>query len=217
MKKGQNPRVKTRAQNKEQPSLSLITQPEEFFKQKVSTALKNQKVNVDQNTEFYLVNLLNHFMHAENYFIRNENGEVKEEVLALLLGETLSSPDVTKKQEGLKRIGDVSLYTAGFFSDSLMRKVVDIDYYIGMGKNAYANLAGMGTHSSFRKIYSELADRFPKFVDVLAEISVSSGTNDAKNLLRLYELWIKTKSERVEKQLRELGIIIPQDIKDSCQ
>jgi hypothetical protein len=196
---------------------TLILEPAEFFKQKVSVAIKNQNIRVDQNTEHYLVNLLNHFMHSENYFIRNEQGEVKEEVLALLLADVVSASESARKLEGLKRIGDISLYTAGFFSDSLMRKVVDVDYYIGMGQSAYASLASAGTHSAFQRIYSDLADRFHKFVDILSEISQQTGSQDPKNLLRLYELWLKTKSERVERQLKESGIVLPENAKKNTQ
>jgi hypothetical protein len=187
--------------------LSVVAQPAEFFKQEITKALQNQKVAVDPDTEFYLVDLLSRFMITRNLYAADESGAMREEVLALLLGEAMSAPDSVRRHRGLRRLGDVSLYTAGFFSDSLSRKIVDVDYYIGMGRNAYGSLAQSGFDSLLRKVFIELSQRFDKFVDVLAEISDASSMKDAKNILRLYEVWLRTGSRRAEKNLKEAGII----------
>lgn len=196
------------ASEKGKKPISLVTEPTDFFKQQVTTAFKNQKIEANPNTEFYLVDLLSRFMFSENLFTVDENGSKREETLALLLHEAMHSAEPSRKQQGLRRLGDVSLYTAGFFSDRLSRKVVDVDYYIGMGRNAYGSLAQIGVGASFQAVFTELASNFHRFVDVLAEISETAIPNkDAKNILRLYELWLKTKSERAEKSLKEAGII----------
>jgi len=188
-------------------NLNIVTQPSEFFRQEVSEALQSQKVKVGPATEFYIVNLLNQFMHAENFFAVRENGEKEAEVLALLLAEAMAEVDKERRVHGLRRLGDVSLYTAGFFGDSLSRKVVDIDYYIGMGRNAYGSIAHSGADARSQKIFVELAESFHRLVDVLAEISETAMNFTAKDVLRLYEVWLKTKSERAEKRLKDAGII----------
>ncbi len=121
-----------------------------------------------------------------------------EEKKALRRAE-LRKEEAEIKLEKLKRLGDVSLYTAGFFSESLSRKIVDVDYYIEMGKTAYGNLLG--------KPFNELTRHFNRFVDVLAEISEETGTANKANILRLYEIWLKTRSEKAEKGLKEAGVI----------
>ena len=40
----------------------------------------------------------------------------------------------------LRYLGDFSLFTSGFFSDSLSRRAVDVDYYVSMGEFAYGSL-----------------------------------------------------------------------------
>lgn len=194
-----------------------MREPTDFFKSLVSGALQNQKVATNPDTEFYLVDLLTRFMFTDNLFAADEKGTRRQEVLALLLGEALSSTDISKKQRGLRRLGDVSLYTAGFFADSLSRKVVDVDYYIGMGKSAYGSLAAMGMDLLFQKAFIELSQNFHRFVDVLGEISEAAGSKDPKNILRLYETWLKTGSERAEKSLKEAGIIPNAGIKPDWQ
>lgn len=209
--------IETKASAEDNKHLSVVSQATDFFKQQVTKALEHQKVSIHPNTEFYLVDLLTRFINSDNLFAVDENGGKRNEVLALLLGEALSSTDVGKKQQGLRRLGDISLYTAGFFSDSLNRKVVDVDYYIGMGRNAYGSLANMGFDVFFQKVFNELSENFPKFVDVLGEVSESAGTKDSTNILRLYELWVKTRSERAEKTLKEAGIIPNMVIKPDWQ
>ena len=51
-----------------------------------------------------------------------------------------------------------------------------------------------------------------EFVDVIAEVAECVERMGDSDTLRLYELWEKTQSKRVEKQLRELGIIPLQTI-----
>jgi hypothetical protein len=55
------------------------------------------------------------------------------------------------------------------------------------------------------------------FVDVLAEIGSRSGNQDPKNILRQYELWLKTRSERAEKNLKDAGIIPNKGVKGDWQ
>ncbi|MGE4232232.1 MAG: hypothetical protein AB7F43_02785 [Bacteriovoracia bacterium] len=195
-----------------------LAQPDEFFKTEVSRAIESQQVRVEPSTKSYLVDLLLRFMFTENLFRSDENSGTKhEEVLALLLAESVSTEDTGKKIYGLQRLGDISLYTAGFFGESLSRKVVDIDYYIGMGKNAYGNLAQLHVEKTFQKVFTDLSERFHKFVDVLGEISQAANLNDAKDILRLYEVWLKTRSERAEKSLKEIGIIPNTTLKKTAQ
>ncbi len=56
-------------------------------------------------------------------------------------------------------------------------------------------------------MYEELSAKFATFVDVLAEISDKTTQKSEKDILRFYELWVRTRSERAAKALQEAGII----------
>lgn len=197
--------------------MSVVKEATDFFKARITEALDNQKVAIHPNTEFYLVDLLTRFISSDNLFTVDENGARRQEVLALLFGAAMSSPSAGEKQRGLRRLGDVSLYTAGFFQDSLARKIVDVDYYIGMGRNAYGSLAADGRDALFQTVFSELARQFHRFVDVLGEVSAADGAKDSKDILRQYDLWLKTRSERAEKKLKQAGIIPNKLVKPDWQ
>jgi hypothetical protein len=110
----------------------------------------------------------------------------------------------------LKDVGDTSLYVSGFFSDSLQRKLVDVDYYIQMGGTAYSMLARFfrgNPHSLvFGDIYDELGAKFPRFVDVFAEVAEETMTGNL-GLVQLYERWLRTGSEWMERKLRAQGVL----------
>ncbi len=55
-------------------------------------------------------------------------------------------------------------------------------------------------------MFAELAAKFREFVDVLAEIRDSARATDDHDILRLYEVWLKTGSLRAARVLRSLGI-----------
>jgi hypothetical protein len=187
--------------------LTLVAQPQEYFRELVTDALGKQKVSTKPETEFYLVNLLNQFINTDRLYTRDGEGGVKDEPLALMIKEAIEQPEKRNQTVLFRHVGDVSLYKAGFFQDSLNRKMVDIDYYIGMGGTAYQQVAARAEEEVMRALYQELADKFGAFVEVLATISDRTTPRTEKDLLRLYDLWLRTKSERAAKALQEAGIL----------
>jgi hypothetical protein len=172
----------------------------EFFHEVLTAAIKNQGVDTSESTECYLVNLLSTFTKAP----------LDDEPLALKLASAAYATPGERVRH-LKEVGDTSLYVSGFFSDSLQRKLVDVDYYIQIGGAAYGQLAAYfrGYHESevFGEIYDELGTKFPRFVDVLNEISEQTAMTSNLGLVQLYERWLKTGSAWMARKLRERGVI----------
>lgn len=192
----------------EKRSLTLVSQPQEYFRELVTEALGRQKIYTQPETEVYLVNLLNQFITTDRLYSPDisGNGGSKKEVLALMLKEALEQPLPRQQSVLFRQLGDVSLYVAGFFQDSLNRKLVDVDYYIEMGGSAYKQVALLTPEELLKALYLELAEKFSAFVDVLAAVSDKTSPRTEKDILRLYELWIRTGSERAAKALQDAGI-----------
>jgi len=168
---------------------------DEFFHEVVSDALDALSLDTSEPAEWYLVALLGDFTRAR----------ITDEPLALkLVGQPAAEPSARVKQ--LKEVGDTSLYVSGFFAESLGRKLVHADYYIGLGSRAYAELAGR-LGGSLTEVYGELAEKFPRFVDVLAEVRRRCEFAGA-DVMRLYEEWLRTRDAWVEKKLRGLGVFV---------
>ena len=166
-----------------------------YFYEVLSESLEAVQVEATAPAGFYLVSLLGDFTRAR----------LPDEPLALRLAEAQhASP--AERVKRLKEVGDTSLYIAGFFAESLSRKLVDTDYYIGLGRGAYAELAGQ-LSGSLTEVYGELAEKFPAFVDVLGEIRRRVDFAGA-DLITLYEQWVRTRDAWIEKKLRALGVMV---------
>ena len=170
--------------------------PAEYFKELVETAMEHQHVAVHDLTSFYLVNLLTGFVHFE---------AVDDEALGIRLARALQAGG-TAQRAGLREVGDLSLFISGFFSDSLTRSLVDVDYYIQLGECAYGSLARRGD-AALGDVFDELAGKFSAFVDVLGEVSERSALSSNSDVLRLYEKWVRTRSRRSGDLLVERGIV----------
>ena len=189
-------------------TIQPVSNLKEFFKDALHDALSHQHVAVEGETEHYVVNLLTLFSNADALYERNDSRR-QLKPLAMMLGEALDAPTSEARFRGLQRLGDVSLFIAGFFSAGFARKLVDVDYHIAMGGQAYGTLAESCPTTrtrTLRQVFAELAAKFQPMVDALNEISESAYQHSDQDRLRLYELWVKTGSERSRQLLRKLGV-----------
>ncbi len=186
-----------------------VTSLTEYFRDSLQTALQKQQLAVDGHTQHYVVNVLTLFARSEALFEHTPDG-LRLKPLVAMLSEALTASSLAERQRGLQRLGDVSLFIAGFFASSFARKLVDIDYHISMGARAYSTLADTDRSrrgTVLRRVFAELAGKFQPLVDALNEISESSCNQSNADALRLYELWIRTGSRRSWRLLRELGVL----------
>jgi hypothetical protein len=180
----------------------------EFFRDALHTALDHQHVSVEDQTEHYVVNVLTLFSRSEAVYDHGPQG-AHLKPLAVLLSEALEAPSTGDRNRGLQRLGDLSLFQSGFFARGFSGKIVDIDYHIAMGKGAYGTLAETltrGRSHVLGQVFDELARKFQPVVDALNEISESSHRHTDEDVLRLYELWLKTGSRRCYGLLKQLGV-----------
>jgi hypothetical protein len=181
----------------------------EFFRDAFHSASEHQHLDIDEQAEAYVVNLLTMFSRADALYERTPEG-LRIKPLARMLADALEAPTEAARQRGLQRLGDVSLFVAGFFARSFARKLIDVDYHIAMGGNAYSSLADTMQRSlsgrTVAGIYAQLAQKFQKLVDALNEVSDMSYHYSDKDILRLYEIWMKTGSARAHGLLRQLGV-----------
>jgi hypothetical protein len=181
---------------------------QEYFRDLVSDALAHRQLRIQESTEFYLVNLLAGHLERERLFAEAPGGEARLEPLAFMLKRALEG-DREERWRNLKRLGDTSLFVSGFFGDSLARSLVDVNYYIAMGERAYDALSEEPRGpSGAQELFGELSERFPQFVDVFAEIAELSDLASNRGLVRLYERFLLTGSQRVAERLRERGVAL---------
>jgi hypothetical protein len=197
--------VKKQATN----DLVKIESLQEFFRDSIDAAMAANRVVMDDHTTHYVVSLLALFARSEVLYESTPKG-YQLKPLALMFADAIDAPSESERNNTLQRLGDVSLFISGFFAEGLQRAAVDVDYYVHMGGGAYRSLSacmrGTARGRAFGSVFSELADKFQDMVDVLNEMRESVRTDNDADVLRLYELWVKTGSRRAGRLLRELGV-----------
>src|SRR5256885_10560817 len=108
----------------------------EFFSGALRGALADQRLTVDERTERYVVDMLTLFARAERLYQPNADAEPLKP-LAQMLADALEATSVAGRELALQRLGDISLFMAGFFARGVSRRLVGVDYPIAMGGRAY--------------------------------------------------------------------------------
>lgn len=171
-----------------------------FFQEEVDRALRLSGIAANTLTEHYLVQLLASYATQP----------IDDTPLALKMLEALDA-EPRARRERLREVGDTSLFLSGFWSDSLARRPVDVDYYIDLGGSAYGELAKTGagwSRDPYGDVYEALAENFARFVDVLDAVSRRVMPALApQDIVKLYDRWVRTRSRWAAKRLAALGVI----------
>ena len=183
---------------------------QDYFRTSIDDVIAEQGVDVDPHATHYVVNMMTLFSRSDQFY-QNDGETYGIKPLALMLADAADAPSTEQRNRTLQRIGDVALFISGFFVESLANKAVDIDYYMTMGESAYGSLSeevrGTFRGNAFADVYRELASKFQILIDVLHGVRASARAESDVNLLRTYEIWLKTGSRRAEKLLRQQGIV----------
>jgi hypothetical protein len=172
----------------------------DFFRTLLDEALAQARVDVGEMTELYLANLLVEFTAADRLF---EGGE---EPLALLYCRAMQEEGHARVRT-LRRMGDVSLYKAGFFASALHRSAVGPDYYIHMGGAAYGQMADLA-RGGFGDVYRELGRKFAALANVLEAISARGlARASPSGMLKVYEAWTERGGDALATVLAEAGLL----------
>jgi hypothetical protein len=183
-----------------------------FFFEAVEDAMRVQRVDATDGATRYLVALLGDYVHPDR-----RAGEALERPLTLLFDEAMHAPDPADRFQRLRIIGDGILYGCGFFGDHFEARGVDAKYLRGLGTRAYDEAGGMLRRLPSERpavrgpdLFAELAENFEAFVGVLADVAdstVATSVESARGLLKVYERWLKTGSDRLATALTSRGVV----------
>lgn len=148
-----------------QESIQTVSSLLAYFREELITAFEKTSVETSEDTEAYLVHLLDGFSRIDPASAE-EVGFDKP--AAFYLGEAMNSPG-EQRIEAFRRLGDASLFNCGFFAGYISRRLVDAEYYQGIGRLSYQKLTQLMAMKSsgemFRGIFEELTDNFEGVVE----------------------------------------------------
>ncbi len=184
-------------------SLIVADNLDDFFRHYICRAKEALKVDLSDSGEAYLVHLLCDFSSTE---------AAREQPAVASLYERAVRAPAPLQLECYKVVGDVSLYTAGFFGESVHEEV-GLDYYVKMGEVAYETASSLVDSAEggapLASTYRELSQTFAALVDVLGQVSdeTVAGSDPEGVHARLYARWARTRSERLGRLLYEKGLL----------
>lgn len=180
--------------------------PRELFARWVADACARTRPPPSDLATAYLVDLLAGRLRAPGGPGRGTEATLAEAWLEARGAEG------ARRVERLRSVGDGALFVAGFFGESLARKVVGIAYYRDIGQAAYDDLSSwlgrQGWDGSWGGLYRELAERFSVCLEVLATVGDRARADRVGDLLQLHERWLATGSEAVRRRLLARGCLV---------
>jgi hypothetical protein len=198
-------------------SIVGVASVSDFFEEAVGDAIKARRVTASSEARSYVVALLTDLAKPGSPIERT-----LDRPLTLLLDEALHTPELGERFERLRILGDGVLYSSGFFADHFEARGVDTSYLIGIGRTAYDNAGALITRGSSARsleedatandLFAELSRGFANFVGVIGEVAnltVASGVATSRGLVKLYERWLKTRSETLADALSSHGFVAP--------
>jgi hypothetical protein len=188
--------------------LATVSDVRDYFALELKTVMEKHKLSARDTSVLYLATLLSRNIESERFFCMGPDGKPADTLLTDLYIQYLQAKTEEQKVI-LQRLGDICLMISGYFAESVRKKVVDLGFYFGMGGSAYRSLSTLVEENEPRETFDELSVKFEFFSNVLGEMSERSGIQSNKDVLRLYERWITTGSDRLKNILTEKGIATP--------
>lgn len=137
-----------------------------FFYDLLDDAAEASGVELHPTSAVYIVDMLIAFIKRDSLHCLDID-EKGPPALAWLYRQSQAG-DRWQRYYGLKRLGDVSLFVLGMFSDYVNSSQPGMGYYVDMGRLGYSSAASMGPSGN---VLYELSGGFVSFVDLLSRMS----------------------------------------------
>jgi hypothetical protein len=152
-----------------------------YFFEGLAELNKKSLCPVPDSVIFYSSDVLDKFSLSRNFFEVSE-GRVREKILGLKLLEATQLSREEQKRV-YKEVGDMSLLVCGYFSESVNKKIIDLQYYAQLGRTAYSYLNNMTpSFLDIPSFYGIVATSFVPLTTLMS-ILASSSRGDEGNAL----------------------------------
>ncbi len=193
--------------------MEVVQKVEGFIIDEIEAAEEKLNIRLSKYTKIYILDLLKRLCTEKDPLNLELIGD---RPLAIVLMEAVRK-DIFQKIRDLKAVGDVSLIFSGLYPEYLTRRLVDIDYYIEIGKKSYYLLSD--TYSNLKRqqelfiLYSQLVAEFITLIQILTEMASELHFLDEENLVKIYNRYRRTKIRKYLDILRKNNVepLIPEE------
>ncbi len=173
-----------------------------WFERALARTFRHHRLNTTNGTRAYLASLLAGFAQS-GPLTDFAPGRAWHRPLTAYWTDAALAVSRAGRQEALRRRGDIALFVCGVFPSYVSRRTTGHDFYLTMGRGAYAELA-VASEGQESQRWSELAHGFPDFADAL-NMTVW-GTRQEHSPLVLYERWLAGDGRLARSRLAEADI-----------
>jgi hypothetical protein len=175
----------------------------EYFKDQVEGALAQQRVDAGGATAHYVVQLLAGTLRNDT--AAPTSALLDSRPLGLRLAAALDDrcPD---QGRALRDVADAALLLGGYFARRAGRTAMPTDYYRRVGGFAYRALGQ--EPQALAPIFTELAERFTQFAEVLRDVGQRAEMATPAGVLRAVDAWQRSPDQRLGRLLVERGVVL---------
>jgi hypothetical protein len=189
-------------------AIALSTSISQYFQEVIDDAIRGRNVEATEAASSYLVGLLCDYARPDA-----EAASTLSQPLTFLLRDALDAAG-SERFRRLRTLGDGVLYALGFFAGHIEGRGIDRGYVITVGSSAYEHAAAMlrlgAGRAGSSDVLAELAAKFEHFAEVIGDVadgSMASNARDDGSVVKLYERWLRTGSQRLAEALGEHGLV----------
>jgi len=183
-----------------------------YLRSVVQETLEHRSVRPEPLVQEYLLGLLEDAGGTPGPVAR-----AVDRPLGLQLAEALGSHPATRF-ERLRQVGDGVLLIGGLYRGYLERHGLDDGYVVNVGRRAYGAAAALldlpvapRATTGALDVLSEMSHAFFDLMVLLRDVALTLAARAARSatdLARLCEIWIRERSEHLERLLRARGVVL---------
>lgn len=159
-----------------------VTSLQTYFFSHLSDLNRKSKCPVPEELIYYSSSVLENYGLSSNFF-EFENGKVQTKVLGLKLLEAQLKDRIEQKRI-YKDVADTSLILCGYFSNSVNKKLLDIQYYSNLGQMAYEQLNYLSPELfDIPKFFKAMSSSFDKVTTLISVIAKSNEIEPFNHLI----------------------------------
>jgi hypothetical protein len=204
---------------KTETTITVVGITDRYFSEAVEETARKQGLRASDYAKAYVAGIMVDFARKDKLFTpakdtsQQESDDSSIDSLTQLVLEARTAR--AGSRDKLRRAGDLALFLTGFFHDWYDRKnAPSRKYHQDLGAQAYNRLSRLSKGitaeplvlMSVKDVYEELSESFPRFAEILCEISDRAHSMDDKGLLKLYQSWMKSGNAYQARLLREKGL-----------
>jgi len=182
--------------------LQTIASLATWFERSLGRTLQRHGLSAARTTVAYLAGMLERFSRP-GPLVEGSAGRALHRPLAEHWVTARLAPGPCERERELRRRGDLALFVCGVFPGYVSGRATGHDYYLAMGRGAYAALAEQRGDVSAHT-WRELARGFPDFADVLH--AAVWGENAPTEPLAIYDRWLAGGGRLTRARLAAAGL-----------